>query len=346
VRAQQACLILWRLNLVVAWRRLLTCLYRDGQQFEIWTVNLSDPVARELLQNMEVLVPMFIEGGSMLQLEQDWTTQRWTLFLLYAIRPKPKAGPTYSPYSLLGYGTSYRIFSFPDRTTDLNTLSSAQTIYDFLPRLEIESDEQPSSVGSPLDLPSRERLSQFLILPPYQGEGHGQELYNTMYRILTTPNNIYEFTVEDPNEAFDDLRDLCDLINLRRDDGDFCSLKLHTDIPSDQLVSMSDLPTDLIVPIATRDAIRKRTKLMPRQFDRLVEMHTLSQIPKLSRNRNRTTRKEKSSNPDDKAYYFWRLYTKRRLFLFNLDQLAQLERQVSTSSLKCSYRSSPASMAG
>ncbi|KAK5174572.1 histone acetyltransferase 1 [Saxophila tyrrhenica] len=310
---------------------------RGGQSYEIWCANMSDPAARELLQNMEILMPMFIEGGSMLQLEQDWTTQRWKLFLLYNITPKPEAGPAYSPFSLVGYGTSYRIFTFPDRTdsveSDLNIFApSSQSIDDFLPPPDstVENDlaptAHPDNICSPLDLPSRERLSQFLILPPFQKEGHGQELYNAMYRALSNPSNVCEFTVEDPNEAFDDLRDLCDLLHLRAHDEEFAALRINTNLPADKLMSETELPTDIIVPVATRNAIMKRTKLMQRQFDRLVEMHTLSAIPPLHRNRSRVTRREKASNPHDKAYYIWRLYAKQRLFLFNRDQLAQLER--------------------
>ena len=310
---------------------------RDGQQFEIWCASLSDPAARQLLENMQILVPMFIEGGTTLQLEQDWTTQRWKLFLLYSVQPKTNADATYSPYSLVGYGTSYRVFTFYDRedTTepDVNVFSaSSQSIYEFLPppQTTITNDlaptTNPGSVQSPLDLPSRERLSQFLILPPFQKEGHGPILYNTMYSTLIRPSNVFEFTVEDPNEAFDDLRDLCDLVHLRANDPEFATLRINTEIPSDQLQAEQALPVDLIVPLETRKAIMKRSKIQERQFDRLVEMHTLSFVPPFNRSRNRVTKRENSKNPNDKAYYLWRLYVKQRLYVFNRDQLAQLER--------------------
>lgn len=310
---------------------------REGQRFEIWCSPLSNPAARQLLENMQILMPMFIEGGSILQLEQDWTIQRWKLFLLYTLEPKPDAGPTYSPYSLVGYGTSYRIFTLPDRTSplqsDIDIFSSAsQSLDSFLPPLEsaIPNDlaptANPQNMDSPLDLPSRERLSQFLVLPDYQHSGHGSELYHAMYTTLTEPANVREFTVEDPNEAFDDLRDLCDLLHLRAHDKEFAALHVNTDIPADKLASSTDLPTDLIVPITQRESILRRTKIMQRQFDRLVEMHTLSFIPSRNRSRHRVTKREKATNADDKAYYFWRLYVKQRLYIFNRDQLSQLER--------------------
>ncbi|KAK5127845.1 hypothetical protein LTR85_004962 [Meristemomyces frigidus] len=299
----------------------------EGRYFEIWCASLADAQAREIVENMQILVPLFIEGGSTLQLEQDWTTQRWKLFLQYQTDVKVTEG---SPYSLVGYGTSYRVFTLPDRhkplQSDLDLF--AQSLDSFLPSPDGDAMEtsRASDLSTPLELSSRERLSQFLILPPYQGSGHGQELYNTMYTHLTRPTNVREFTVEDPNEAFDDLRDLCDLLSLRKHVPDFAALRINTGIPADKLAATSHIPTDLIIVGDVRESIMRQTKIMQRQFDRLVEMHTLSFIPPLNRSRNRITRKEKCSNEHDKAYYFWRLYAKQRLYIHNRDQLIQLER--------------------
>ena len=309
---------------------------RAGQMYEIWCANLSEPAAKQLLENMQVLVPLFIEGGTMLQLEQDWTTQRWKLFLLYHVEPRTGEGPTYSPYSLVGYGTSYRVFTFPDRENPLHSdldlfAPSSQSLLDFLPPPntlpnDLAQTSMPNNITSPLDLPSRERLSQFLILPPFHRSGHGHQLYDTMYTHLTRPPNVKEFTVEDPNEAFDDLRDFSDLLHLRAHVPAFAALRINTDIPASNLEPTTNIPTDLIVPLSTREKISRQTKLDQRQFDRLVEMHTLSFIPALHRSRSRITRQEKASNAHDRAYFFWRLYAKQRLYLFNQDKLAQVER--------------------
>lgn len=88
---------------------------RSGTNYEIWCASLADRKAKELLTNMQVLVPMFIEGGSTLELEQDWTTARWKLFLIYEVDQAPRGKN--SAYTLAGFGTSYRIFTFPDRQT-------------------------------------------------------------------------------------------------------------------------------------------------------------------------------------------------------------------------------------
>ena len=58
------------------------------------------------------------------------------------------------------------------------------------------------------------RLSQFLILPPYQSQGHGSELYNQVMQLALSRDNIVELTIEDPSEAFDRLRDTNDLKRL------------------------------------------------------------------------------------------------------------------------------------
>ncbi|KAK5137902.1 hypothetical protein LTR08_006671 [Meristemomyces frigidus] len=306
---------------------------RDGQDYEVWCASLADEQARTILQNMQILVPLFIEGGSILSLEQDWTTQRWKLFLLYHLARTARV----PAYSLVGYGTSYRVFTFPDRQSPLQSdldLFSEQTLEALLPPPSSHTIADTDVLAppahdpqTPLDLPSRERLSQFLILPPHQGRAHGQALYNTMYTHLTAPANIREFTVEDPNEAFDDLRDLCDLRHLRHHLPAFASLRINTDIPASALASQAHIPTHLIVDGPAREHLLRSTKLTQRQFDRVVEMHTLAFIPPLHRSRNRITRKEKSSHPHDRAYFFWRLYVKQRLYVFNRDQLVQLERE-------------------
>lgn len=301
---------------------------REGRTFEIWCASLADPIARRILENMQALTLLYIDGGSTLELEQDWTTQRWKLFLVYEVDNNAKGNV--SPYSLAGYGTSYRSFTFPERekAVQFDVFSpSSQSIDEFLVPADGETKQlgSTSDVKSPLDLPSRERLSQFLVLPPYQSAGHGQELYSAMYKYLTSPDNVREFTVEDPNDAFDDLRDRCDLMYLRANVPEFAALRINTSIPEKKMEKDSLIPVDLIVPLDVRKQISRDTKIMPRQFDRLVEMHTLSFIPRANRSRSRITKREKTTKPEDRAYFFWRLYVKHRLYVFNRDQLAQVE---------------------
>lgn len=83
----------------------------DDKNFEIWCASLADPLAKEMMENAQVLVPLFIEGGTELQLDSDWVANRWKVFLLYQIHGKT-SGTT--PYALIGFSTSYRVFTMPD----------------------------------------------------------------------------------------------------------------------------------------------------------------------------------------------------------------------------------------
>ena len=57
----------------------------------------------------------------------------------------------------------------------------------------------------------------------------------------------------------------------------------------------------------------------------MLELHALSTIPPNHRNRARITRKAKSSNENDRKYYFWRLALKHRIYMQNADALDQME---------------------
>ncbi|KAG9960229.1 histone acetyltransferase type B catalytic subunit, partial [Aureobasidium melanogenum] len=309
---------------------LLHSYTHKGHKFEVWKAALSDDGAREIMENVQVLVPMFIEGGTILELDEPWVANRWTLFMLYQVDQKQADT---SPYTLIGFSTSYRVFTLPDRRNpakhDLALLQHEESDMDaILRRWNSETNgEDNDVVKTPLQLPSRERISQFLIIPSHQGSGHGARLYNTVFESLITPDNICELTVEDPNEAFDDMRDVCDLLWLRNNNEDFASLKIETQIDSAKLKMNANIPVDDIVPGDAKARIKKASKIMPRQLGRLIEMETYSKIPKLNRSVNRISRKEKSPNEMDRAYYFWRLYVKQRLYISNRDVLAQLDRE-------------------
>lgn len=301
--------------------------YRVKEEtFEIWCTSLADPAAQEIMDNAQVLVPLFIEGGTELQLDQPWVNQRWKVFLLYQVTPK-SAGTC--PYSLIGFSTSYRVFTLPDRVNPSAAALSLLEGSDFDAILDLWSadnaDKSAAVLQSPLDLPSRERISQFLILPPYQRSGHGPQLYNAMYSHLVAPENILELTVEDPNEAFDDMRDACDLNYLRENNSDFASLKINTNLDATKMKSDASIPVDDIILDQTKQQIKATSKIMPRQLARLLEMQTLSKIPQTNRNVARISRKEKSSNENDRAYYFWRLYVKQRLYETHKDSLSEMD---------------------
>ncbi|GAA5965247.1 hypothetical protein JCM3765_006371 [Sporobolomyces pararoseus] len=141
----------------------------------------------------------------------------------------------------------------------------------------------------------RLRLAQFVLLPPYHGQGHGSALYNLCYQNILNRADISELTVEDPSETFEDMRDKCDLYTL---------------ISGGELKGLKLVPT---IDRNLTEQIRKKYKLADRQFYRLVEMILLLQLP---------CEPNDLSNQTARSY---RLLVKKRLYLFNKEQLLQIE---------------------
>ncbi len=61
------------------------------------------------------------------------------------------------------------------------------------------------------------RISQFLILPPFQKQGHGKELYTFLYNYFLNDIQVHDITVEDPNDDFQSMRETCDVNRILRD---------------------------------------------------------------------------------------------------------------------------------
>ena len=138
-----------------------------------------------------------------------------------------------------------------------------------------------------------------------------------------------EITVEDPNEAFDDLRDHCDYKHLL-ESGTFAKIALKTDI--DPKLSARKIgvrvPTSNLLDIPLLETLRKKNKIAPRQFARLVELYLLSKIPPHNRQAGtaRLTQRARAADPNDRAFYYWRLLVKQRVYKKNKDVLIQLDR--------------------
>lgn len=222
--------------------------------------------------------------------------------------------PNTSWYSIAGYSTSYHFLAYKFSVTK--------------PRLQTFT-LPPSDPFLPTSLPSRARISQFLILPSHQGHSHGTHLFTTITKTLLSTPTVWEITVEDPNEAFDDLRDYTDYTRLQAN-GTLSQVVLSTDLPPTLTTKRigSRVPTSKLLDLPRLESLRHQNKLAPRQFARLVEMHLLSRIPPEVRQRGtaRLTQRGKSTDSDDRAYYYWRLLVKQRVYKQNRDLLAQLER--------------------
>jgi len=60
---------------------------------------------------------------------------------------------------------------------------------------------------------TRPRISQMLVLPPYQRRGLGSQLLETVYRNYLKNDKVIDITVEDPSDNFVRLRDFVDTKN-------------------------------------------------------------------------------------------------------------------------------------
>lgn len=63
---------------------LLNTYTSRGRKFEVWASDLTDPAAQQLIDRIQILVSLFIEGGTPIPLDdQDWSLARWKVFFVY-----------------------------------------------------------------------------------------------------------------------------------------------------------------------------------------------------------------------------------------------------------------------
>lgn len=175
---------------------------------------------REFLHRFRTFVLFFIEAGSFID-EED---TRWEVYTLV------ESGSN----AFAGFVTVYPYFYYSNG---------------------------PDFEAAP-ETPVRKRISQFVVLPPFQHRGLGQKLYTGLVEQFQRPDQkfVRQITIEDPNEAFDVLRDQADLKILAKDpDWDRLSL------PVDEKL------------LAT---VTERQKLVPRQVRRCLEVALLKKFPK------------------------------------------------------------------
>ncbi|PVF97834.1 acyl-CoA N-acyltransferase [Serendipita vermifera] len=218
-------------------------------------------------------------------------------FVLLFEKRKRKDGQT--TYHFVGYTSLYPFYFYPDST--------------------------------------RLRLSQFVILGPYQKQGHGASLYKAVHDFVRRSPQYAELTVEDPSEDFEDLRDKVDLRFLlahkefiseaygknKESAKANPSEKKESDITTTldsggkketKRVGTRSSGTGMLGPPTKpkwAERWRKELKFAKRQYDRLIEMLIL-----------------RSLDPNDEASQrAFRLQVKARLKVFNFETLMQLDQE-------------------
>ncbi|QRW00645.1 Histone acetyl transferase HAT1 N-terminus [Ceratobasidium sp. AG-Ba] len=239
----------------------------DAVVYEVYHTTWDTPGFREYHRRMQLFILLYIEGGSYIQEDED----KWEFVTLYERRTRNSkdaqaSSPSYT-YHFAGYSSLYPFWCWPDKHQHL--------FPDFC----------------------YEHYSQFVILPPYQHAGHGSALYGAIYQLALAREDVVELTVEDPSEAFEDLRDRNDLKMLL----------------SHQAFMEEGENGGKLGPPADKQWVekwRRDLKMASRQFHRLIEMLILRRL-------------DPSAKQAQKAF---RLQVKERLYRFNYEILAQLEK--------------------
>ncbi|XP_061548103.1 histone acetyltransferase type B catalytic subunit isoform X1 [Phycodurus eques] len=99
-------------------------------------------------------------------------------------------------YATIGYMTVYNYYAYPDKT--------------------------------------RPRVSQMLVLPPFQGEGHGAQLLEAVHRFYSSVPKVQDITAEDPSESYVKLRDYV-LVKLCQGLPSFAEDKLHLGLSAEMV---------------------------------------------------------------------------------------------------------------
>ncbi|KAI3336576.1 histone acetyltransferase type B catalytic subunit [Xylariaceae sp. AK1471] len=318
---------------------LVKTIEKNGETYEIWRGNLADVAVKQLIRRIQITVLFFIEGGSYIGLDADGNDEpqcslaRWSVFFVYKKQAAP-GDPEKHEYLFQGFSTVYDFWMYQLPSPPSSPRENGAPLK---PKAD-DSWELPKGDLDPSNFPRRARISQFIILPPYQGKGVGALLYDTIFDLYIVDAATKEITVEDPNEDFDLLRDLCDLKYLRKNVPEFAALKVNSNISIPEKGGLLHNDTQIsidnsagssangIVDVAKLEEMRIKSKIAPRQFWRLVEMHLMSTLPASVRPQaDAESMKPPAPKADQKVYSLWRLLLKQRLYRRNVLILAELE---------------------
>jgi histone acetyltransferase 1 len=147
------------------------------------------------------------------------------------------------------------------------------------------------------------RISQNVIIPPYQRKGLGSKLLEKCYDSYIEDPDCYEFTVEAPNPSFTFLRDFVDLKRIL-EMGQFTFLKekfsKYVTEPKEFHKTAGGLSSETI------DAIVKKLKIRRQQVGRVFEIAVMAVI---------------DFGKDERMTDFFRAWLKRRIENQNKDTI-------------------------
>ncbi|KAJ3364554.1 histone acetyltransferase 1 [Allomyces javanicus] len=233
----------------------------DGHIYELYASSFFYPGFRPFFARANFLARHFLDSDSASVLaDLDETDERWNFLLLYRQPPTPGAS------TFVGLLAACTFFMYPPWLADAATNQRYH----------------------------RRRISQLLVLPPFQRQGLGSLLYSKFMALNAVSAHALEVAVEATTPAFDDLRDIADLTAvLTRADPSAPPL-IH--VPEVELLPLAKGDpyararvhrdcarpvADLCLPEVARDRVRGlqlEWKLEPRQAARVWEMAVLAAL--------------------------------------------------------------------
>lgn len=291
---------------------------KDLISYEVYLGRFTDAQVKAYHKRLQFFLLFFIDRSSYINDDDTvWEVvflfQKKRSLLTNVSRRESSSTPSLSALASASSNASSASNSLIGASEESVTYSICgyTTLYKFLAY-------QPAGVGggggaAASSAPSwRLRLSQILLLPPFQRCGHGQQLLHLVYR-LTRERQCVELNIEDPSPVFQLVRDLID-VKACREQGFYQLNK----VPQLDAVASESEDQDSSVDDASASSwlqgwdrslgerIRKQLRITLSQVRRCYEILKLAQI----------------NMKDERTYTQYRLEIKRRLFVENEHSLS------------------------
>nr|CAB3456878.1 unnamed protein product [Digitaria exilis] len=118
---------------------------------------------------------------------------------------------------------------------------------------------------------TRLRISQILVLPPHQGEGHGLSLLEAINSIALS-ENIYDVTIEDPSDYLQYVRSSIDCLRLLTFDPIKPVLSAMVTSLKETNLSKRTCSLRMVPPADLTETVRQKLKINKKQFMRCWEI--------------------------------------------------------------------------
>ncbi|CAD6225222.1 unnamed protein product [Miscanthus lutarioriparius] len=118
---------------------------------------------------------------------------------------------------------------------------------------------------------TRLRISQILVLPPYQGEGHGLRLLEAI-NYFAQSENIYDVTIEDPSDYLQYVRSSIDCLRLLTFDPIKPALSATVSSLKETNLSKRTHSLRMVPPAELMETVHQKLKINKKQFLRCWEI--------------------------------------------------------------------------